>query len=111
MHMLGDFPTLVKNRLAVGECRYGDPFRRPGETPTESGDMLLERMLGKLFEFALTRNAELLVDIAAYAALIYRFDDSPRAHFKALDQGGDRASATLALVCRELARLQLMAIS
>jgi len=87
---IGDFPELMRNRAVFGTCRYGDPRSDQVQTFDDAGhtgdDMLL-RLKKKLAAFEATRNHEMLVDVAVYCALIFRFDDHPKAHFQAEDQG------------------------
>lgn len=80
-----DFMDAMKNRVKVGTYRYTN-----GASQFESrecGDSFLRRMKQKLAEFDETRNHEMLVDIAVYAALLWQFDDNPRANFTPKDQG------------------------
>lgn len=89
---LGDFCEFMRNRLAFGEARYGDLHADPCETMDNAGhtgnDLLL-RLKQKVALFEMTRNHEMLPDIANYAALLYNFDDHPGCTWRQIDQGVD----------------------
>lgn len=87
---LGDFPDMMRNRAAIGTFRYSDPRLDAAEAfehAGQSGDDLLRLLKQKVAIFEMTRNHEMLVDVATYAALLYRFDDHQSAYFSAEDQG------------------------
>lgn len=81
-----DFIDGLRNRIIGGTMRYGAEGGSQYES-RETGDSFLRRLRLKLDEFERTRNHEMLLDIAAYCGLLWRFDDSRRAHFAAQDQG------------------------
>jgi len=81
-----DFVDACRNRIVVGAMRYGNGGSQ--YESRECGDSFLRRLREKLAEFDRTRNHEMLVDIAVYCMLLWRFDDHPAAHFEAMDQGG-----------------------
>lgn len=72
------FVEMMQNRLNIGTFRYGEALL--------NADKFIPYMKTKIKLFIETGNDELLVDIANYAMLEFRYGKHPNKHFKAIDR-------------------------
>jgi len=77
-----DFETLMRNRLIIGNFRYG-PFNKQNRSTKQVLDAIIKRSV----EYLKTGNDELLVDVANLCMKEFAVGRHPKKHFKSVDDG------------------------
>lgn len=77
-----EFISLMGNRLVMGALRYEPFHKKKDKIPLYN---LIKTAIKKLYEYEKTGNDEILVDVANYMLIEYKYGIHPKKHFKATD--------------------------